>query len=64
MPSAALDQERLLTLFLPGEGEISLLIVYHVTTSDRNRVKCAAKVLIKSWSLRVSGFVLLKNFHL
>ena len=28
-----------LTLFLPGEGGISPLIVYHVTTSVRNRVK-------------------------
>ena len=30
---------RDLTLFLPGEGGISPLIVYHVTTSVRNRVK-------------------------
>ena len=29
----------LLTLFLPGEGGISPLIVYHVTKSVRNRVK-------------------------
>ena len=28
-----------LTLFLPGEGGISPLIVYHVTKSVRNRVK-------------------------
>ena len=28
-----------LTLFLPGEGGISPLIVYHVTTPVRNRVK-------------------------
>ena len=28
-----------LTLFIPGEGRISPLIVYHVTTSIRNRVK-------------------------
>ena len=27
-----------LTLFLPGEGGISPLIVYHVTKSVRNRV--------------------------
>ena len=32
-----------LTLFLPGEGGISPLIVYHVTTSVRNRVKYAHK---------------------
>ena len=30
---------KTLTLFLPGEGRISPLIVYHVTTSVRNRVK-------------------------
>ena len=30
---------RSLTLFLPGEGGISPLIVYHVTKSVRNRVK-------------------------
>ena len=32
-----------LTLFLPGEGGISPLIVYHVTKSVRNRVKSDAK---------------------
>ena len=32
----------LLTLFLPGEGGISPLIVCHVTKSVRNRVKCTS----------------------
>ena len=32
-------KEAELTLFLPGEGGISPLIVYHVTTSVKNRVK-------------------------
>ena len=33
-----------LTLFLPGEGGISPLIVYHVTKSVRNRVKEETRV--------------------
>ena len=37
-------RQLLLTLFLPGEGGISPLIVCHVTKSVRNRVN---KVLIK-----------------
>ena len=34
-----------LTLFLPGEGGISPLIVYHVTKSVRKRVKNARYLL-------------------
>ena len=34
-----------LTLFLPGEGRIIPLIVYHVTTSVRNRVKLNINIL-------------------
>ena len=35
-----------LTLFLPGEGGISPLIVYHVTKSVRNRVNIICKIII------------------
>ena len=38
---------RSLTLFLPGEGRISPLIVYHVTKSVRNRVK------VCSWQAKI-----------
>ena len=37
-----------LTLFLPGEGGISPLIVYHVTISVRNRVNPTKDCLPKS----------------
>ena len=40
----------LLTLFLPGEGVISPLIVCHVTKSVRNRVKFAWKPAFKGLS--------------
>ena len=36
-----------LTLFLPGEGGISPLIVCHVTPPGRNRVKSTKEVTLK-----------------
>ena len=47
--------KRLLTLFLPGEGGISPLIVYHVTTSVRNRVK-SFNGAARDWSYMYNKF--------
>ena len=44
--------QNLLTLFLPCEGGISPIIVYHVTTSVRNRVKILHSKFDRIWKFR------------
>ena len=50
--------ELLLTLFLPGEGRISPLIVYHVTKSVRNRVNDSNVLVAYSLEYQINaGYV-------